>query len=297
MAYTFNCPIDIGTTGLTLKALLLDTSGTVHASLRNLACSELADGFYQFSTALTPDGYTGGVYFYTGTYTSTLSDIDILATVGLRPQETENADVKTSTLGGLGTGPFSITVTVTDGTDPLQNVIVAIYDGSTLAGRLSTDVNGNATFSLAGGTYTATTYKGGYTSAPATGRTVIGDETGTLTDDIVMTASGSITPPANPDLCTLFGFILLASGEPAIAAKVEATLVTNRPGEASGSIIATQAITTLTDSNGEFQMDLVRNDAIDATSTYKIKCLPAGIELANISLTTPTKDLADLIPA
>jgi hypothetical protein len=296
MAYPIPVTIDIGTTGLTLLATFRDTSGTIHASLRNLATTEIADGFYQFYTTLAPDGYLGSILFHTGTYTSGIGDIDILAAASVNPRELENADVKTSTLGGAGTGPFAITITVTDGTDPLQNVTAALYDGSTLAGRLVTDVNGNATFALAAGTYTVNLYKGGYTFASTT-RTVTGNQAGTLVDDLEMTASGSITPPANPDLCTLFGFILLASGEPAIAAKVEATLVTNRPGEASGSIIATQAITTLTDSNGEFQMDLVRNDAIDATSTYKIKCLPAGIELANISLTTPTQDLADLIPA
>lgn len=296
MAYTFNCPIDIGTTGLTLKALLLDTSGTVHATLRNLACSELADGFYQFSTALTPDGYTGGVYFYTGTYTSALSDIDILATTGIRPQEQENADVKTSTLGGAGTGPFAITITVTDGTDPLQNVMAALYDGSTLAGRLVTDVNGNATFALAGGTYTVNLYKGGYTSASES-RTVTGNQAGTLVDDLEMTAAGSITPPVNPDLCTLFGFMLLANGNPAQAVTVSAKLITNRPGEASGSVVVKQTVTTLTDGDGAFTIDLIRNDVIDPTSTYEIKCLPAGIELANISLTTPTQDLADLMPS
>lgn len=297
MAYPFNCPINIGVTGLTLLGTLINTSGTVHATLRNLACSELADGFYQFSSASIPDGYTGGVYFHTGTYTSGLADIDILATIGLNPRETENCDILVSSLGGMGTGPFSITVTVTDGTDPLQNVTTAIYDGNTLAGRLVTDVNGQATFSLAAGTYTATTYKAGYTSAPATGRTVTGNETGTLTNDIVMTASGTITPPVNPDLCRLYGYFLLPSGEPAQNIAVTATLVANRASEADQSIVAFEPVTVETDVNGYAEMDLVRTDQFSPTPTYSITAPKCRINLRNISLTTATQDLAELLPS
>lgn len=296
MAYPIPVTADIGTAGLTLLATFRDTSGTIHASLRNLSTTEIADGFYQFYTTLAPDGYLGAILFHTGTYTSGIGDIDILAAISVNPRELENADVKTSSLGGAGTGPFAITITVTDGTNPLQNVTAAIFDGSTLAGRLVTDVNGNATFALAAGTYTVNLYKGGYTFGSES-RTVTGNEAGTLVNDLEMTATGTITPPVNPDLCTLFGYIILIDGNPAVAVTVSATLVTNRPGEASGSIIAEQPMTAITNGSGFFELDLVRNDAIDATSTYKIKCLPAGIELANISLTTPTKDLADLIPA
>lgn len=295
MAYTFSTPIDIGSTGLTLKGTLIDTSGTVHATLRNLACSELADGFYQFSSLLIPDGYRGGVYFHTGTYSTGLGDIDILTAAELAPQITENCDVKVSSLGGMGTGPFSITVTVTDGTDPLQNVIVALFDGATLAGRLSTDASGNATFSLAAGSYTVNAYKGGYTYAPET-RTVTGNQSGTLVDDIEMTATGGVTPPSNPLLCRLYGYFLLPSGLPAEDVKVDVTLVSNRPVETSaGSPIAYTTVSENTDSLGYVEIDVIRSDELSQTTTYTIQCQPAGITIPNVSLTTSTQDISDLI--
>lgn len=296
MAYPFNCPIYIGVTGLTLKALLLDTSGTVHASLRNLACSELADGFYQFSTLLTPDGYRGGVYFYTGTYTSALSDIDMLATVGIRPEEQENCDVKVSSLGGAGVGVFPITITVTDGTNPLQNVIAAIYDSGVLAGKLTTDASGNATFSLNAGTYEVALFKGGYQFTPED-RAVTGNQTGTLTDDLEMTATGSITPPVNPALCRLYGYFLLPSGQPAQNVPVTATIVANRASDADQSIVTFEPVTENTDVNGYVEIDLVRTDEISPTPTYTITCPKCRINLANVSLTTSTQDLAALLPS
>lgn len=298
MAYNEFFNADIGTTGLTLKAALQDSSGTIHASLRDLACTEIGQGFYRITIAV-PDSYIGTVAFYTGTLgvSANFSGVVLLATTTVQPNEYENLDVKVSSLGGMGTGPFSITTTVTDGTDPIQLVTVAIYDGNTLAGRLVTDVNGQATFSLAAGTYTATTYKAGYTSAPATGRTVTGNETGTLTSDLTMTATGSITPPANPDLCLLYGTILLTSGEPAVNVEVQATLVVNRPGQASGNMIAEQTVSAQTDVNGAFELPLIRTDVVDPSATYKIRCTPAGIQLRNIELTTSTQDLAALLPS
>lgn len=296
MAYQFNTPIYIGVTGLTLKALLIDTSGTVHASLRNIACSEMADGFYQFSSASIPDSYAGSILFYTGTYTSALSDIDILAADVLNPRITENCDVKVSSLGGMGTGPFSITVTVTDGTNPLQNVTVALFDGSTLAGRLVTDASGNATFSLAAGSYTVNLYKAGFTYAPET-RTVTGNQTGTLVNDLEMTATGSITPPVNPALCRLYGFFLLPSGQPAVNVPVTATLVANRASEASDSVISFEPVTENTDDNGYVEIDLVRTDEYSPTPTYRIDCPKASVRIANISLTSATVDIASLLPS
>lgn len=296
MAYPFNCPINIGVAGLTLKATLINTSATVHATLRNLACSELADGFYQFSTALVPDGYQGGVYFHTGTYAAGLADIDILATVGLNPRETENADVKTSSLGGAGVGVFPITITVTDGIDPLQNVIAALYDGAVLAGKLTTDVLGNATFSLNAGTYEVALFKGGYQFAPED-RTVTASQAGTLTDDLEMTATGSITPPVNPALCRLYGFFLLPSGQPAVNVPVTVTLVANRASEASDSVISLEPVTEETDGTGYVEIDVVKTSEYSPTPTYRIDCPKASVRIANVSLTDNTVDIASLLPS
>jgi len=298
MAYNVFYNANIVTASLTLKAALQDSTGTIHATLRDLACTEVGQGFYYITIAV-PDGYVGSVFLYTGTLgvASNFSGVVLLAGGSIQPRELENLDVKVSSLGGMGTGAFPITVTVTDGTDPLQNVIVTIFDGSVLAGRLSTDVNGNATFSLNAGTYTAAAYKGGFQMTPQS-RTVTGSQAGTLTNDLVMTSTGSITPPADPDLCTLFGFIILPSGLPGVNVKVEASLVANRPVDTTGgSIIAETTVSTVTESDGSFELNVVRTDVIDPSPTYKITCVPARIQLANVELTTPTQDLADLLPS
>lgn len=197
--------------------------------------------------------------------------------------------------GGSGSGAYTITVTVTDGTDPLQNALVRVTEGVN-SFTVTTDVNGQGQFSLDAATYTVSITKGGYSFTPTT-RTVTGNEAGTLTGDLEMTAV-AITPPSDPSLCRIFGTLYKPDGEKAVAAKVTATLVVrgNKAAKAGG-VIVDRAAEAISDSDGEFTMDVVRTDAITpADCTWTIECEDANLRVKNVKLATTTKDIADLIP-
>lgn len=105
MAYTYSAKLGVGVTGLTMKGSLVDSSGTLHASLKNIACPEVStSGDYLFLSAAIPDSYRGDVIFHTGTLTtiSDLTTVNNYGNAGLSPQETENTDAKTSSVGGGG---------------------------------------------------------------------------------------------------------------------------------------------------------------------------------------------------
>lgn len=66
----------------------------------------------------------------------------------------------------LGTGARTVTITVTDGTNPLQNAVVRMTTGAnTFVG--STDVSGNVTFNLDDATYTVAIALSGYSFSGA----------------------------------------------------------------------------------------------------------------------------------
>ena len=101
-----------------------------------------------------------------------------------------------------GSGAYTITVTVTDGTDPLENAVVRLTEGVNQF-TATTNASGEATFSLNAATYTVAVTKAGYQFTPTT-RTVTGAETGTLTNDLEMTLTVAPPAPADPTLTTVY---------------------------------------------------------------------------------------------
>ncbi len=104
MSHTLSIPVNVGTTGLTLLASLVNTSAVLHATLRNLACTEIGtSGIYRFSSSSIDDDYRGQVIFHTGTATalSDLTTANTYAVAGLNPEESEYADVKTGTRNAI----------------------------------------------------------------------------------------------------------------------------------------------------------------------------------------------------
>ncbi len=97
--------------------------------------------------------------------------------------------------GGTGTGARSVTITVDDGTDPLENATVRFAEGgNTYAG--ASNVSGVIAFSLDDATYAVTIAKAGYTFTPTT-RVVDGTETQTYS-----MAAVSIDAPPNASTTT-----------------------------------------------------------------------------------------------
>ena len=97
MAYTLTAPASLGVTGLTLKVSFVNTAGTLHATLRNLAATELGTtGIYTFTSAAVDDGYRGQMIWHTGTATtSAFAGCTVYAVAGVNPEELEltNADL------------------------------------------------------------------------------------------------------------------------------------------------------------------------------------------------------------
>lgn len=310
MSHQIAIPVDLGTAALTLKAALFDGT-TIHATIRDIAVTEVGQGHYIWNYASFPDGYYGAAYFYTGTLAaaSDFSGVTLQAVVSINPEETEPnqpvtlaADSVTSTALATsavneiaaalsGTGARSVTLTVTDGTDPLQSALVRLTDNSTNSWTKTTNASGVATFSLDDGNYTATVTKGGYTHTPET-VTV----SGTTTDTLVMTAV-TLATPSDPSLCMLYGTLYQPDGTKASNVKILATLVTpENKAVTAGGIIVGRAAESTSDANGAFELELIRTDQIDTTGcTWTITCEDAELNKRNVTLAVSTKDIADLV--
>jgi hypothetical protein len=105
-----------------------------------------APGFYELS--LTPR--TEGILYIKATHTSGDNEVSIQSSLG---------DVTDDSIFG------DYTLTVTDGTTPIQNVLARVFDASGVK-QLTlgyTDALGNVTFSLPVGTYLVRLYREGFT--------------------------------------------------------------------------------------------------------------------------------------
>ena len=298
MAHSLSIAANVGESGLTLKGALTH-SGTIHTSFRDIAFTEIGQGTYELASASFPSGYRGVLVAYTGTLgvASNFSGVTVLACQEINPETVEFADVLTSSIetGGGGSGAFPITVTVTDGTDVLQNANVRVSAGIDTFVQM-TDASGNAEFSLDAGDYEVTITKGGYSFTPET-RTVTGSQTGTLTDDLEMTVV-AIVPPADPEVCTVYGTLFRPNGDEAADQPVVATLVVRGDGPVKANgVIVNRSIQGLTDGDGAFTMNLIRTDAmIPRDCHWRIDCEAADFHKKRVHLTTPTLDIATLIP-
>jgi hypothetical protein len=153
-----------------------------------------------------------------------------------------------------GTGAYQITVTVTDGTDPLEGAKVRITEGATtLLG--TTDASGNATFSLDAATYTVGISKAGFQFASTT-RTVTGEEAGTLVNDLEMTARSVPAASADPDLAVVYFDTADFTGEPKEGVVVTFELVTIPSVGSSGTILTNEVFSATSDALGRGSIEL-----------------------------------------
>lgn len=205
--------------------------------------------------------------------------------------------------GSGGDGAFPITVTLTDGTDPLENVNIRVYLGAS-SFVLSTDASGNATFNLDSGTWNVAATLAGYTIAAGITRTVTGSEAGTLTDDLAMSADAIVTPPADISMCRLSGFLENLNGIVSANSEITFRLVTVGDLAAkSERVIDRNDITITTDANGQIKdaagnlyLDLQRNDTMTpSTSFYHVYSKDAGMNWVKMTLSSATFDWKTLI--
>jgi hypothetical protein len=187
---------------------------------------------------------------------------------------------------GSGSGAYTITATVTDGTNPLQGATVRVREGIN-AYTGTTDANGEVTFALDAATYSVAVTKDGYSFTPTT-RTVTGEETGTLTDDLELTAI-TVVAADDPDECRVSGSNIRDLGG-AVASDVsvlfELYVTPDGPAKSGGllvqrTITATITAGVLTDTAGNSYVDLVRAESMTlesgSSAVWKVTCDEMGL--------------------
>ena len=99
--FTFN----LGAAGLTAKAVLRASNGTLHATFRDVALAEIGGGVYHLTSTTFPSGYRGALVVYTGTLGvgTTLAGVTVKVGAAVNPEEGEsiaNIEDKTDTITG-----------------------------------------------------------------------------------------------------------------------------------------------------------------------------------------------------
>lgn len=195
-----------------------------------------------------------------------------------------------------GTGARTVTVTVNDGTNPLENARVRITEGAvTYFGE--TDASGQITFNLDDATYTVGITKPGY-SYGGTSLVITGNATPTYSMTQITTPSA----PADPGLCAVYGFFETTEGIVAANLKLVFTLSGTDAAKAN-KVLDQESITAYTDDQGRLidrfgntSVSLRRNDSITpAGTTWLVNCDALNLDDFSISLTAATYDLADAI--
>lgn len=203
------------------------------------------------------------------------------------------ADLQTSVdalAAGSGTGAYTITVTVTDGTDPLENASVRLIEGVTpYTGN--TNASGEAVFALDAATYAVAVTKAGYQFTPTT-RTVTGEEAGTLTNDLEMTEV-VVAPPADATLCRVFAYLQTKSGAPVTGQTMTAKLTT--PAKSDAMITTATITSAVSDADGLVFLDLLLpSDITPAGLKYLIE-IPTANFKEEVTPTGATYSLGQLI--
>jgi hypothetical protein len=191
-----------------------------------------------------------------------------------------------------GTGAYSVTVTVTDGTSALENATVRVTEGvNSFVG--ATDASGNVTFSLDAATYTVSLTKGGYSYTPET-RTVTGAEAGTLTNDLEMTVV--VAPAAgDPAECTVYIDTQEIDGTLTADVDVTLQLVGTSTKTSGGAVLSLEKSTMTTNAAGRATADFQRTDEMTPSGRkYRVICDRYGLD-EEISLEAASFNVASLI--
>lgn len=206
----------------------------------------------------------------------------------------EELSVVISLLSGIsGNGAFAVTVTVTDGSNPLQNATVRLKEGISSFTAV-TNSSGVASFALDAATYAILITKSGYSFVPAT--IVVGGD-----GNFAKTMTATVLPPAPDDvsLCRVYGYVEDVHGIVSSGVIIVFTLVSTRF-TLAGKIIGDRVFTATTDAQGRLSdgtnayLDLQRNDLLTPAGTkYRVTSDILHLD-KNIGLNTSIFDLGSL---
>lgn len=217
------------------------------------------------------------------------------------------ADIAASIAGiGGGTGAFTVTIPVTDdASDPLDDIAVTMQ-GSPVSNTRRTDTDGEVVFYRDADTWDIVVadqsgYVGGEWVATVgpTGVLTLVDGEGATVSAIVLEQI-SLTPPTDPSVCRVYGWIKDHAGAAIDGAAVEYR-IENPPATTGDGVTISgadrwQAVAT--DANGQFEVDLVRSTLI-GDKLWRIRSKQDGYNEAVYvpdSATARRSDLTSDIP-
>lgn len=170
-------------------------------------------------------------------------------------------------LHNAGRGANPVTITVTDGTDAIENATVRVTAGS-LSAADDTDADGEVIFSLNNATYSVTITLPGFESF--VGSLVV---SGTTSDTFELTAQ-TVTPPASPLVSTGILKVLDEEAQPEADVDVYLQLVSGRG--VAGFALDKKIRTATSDASGDLQFpNLIRG------ATYAVWSGEGAIEAAS----------------
>jgi hypothetical protein len=184
-----------------------------------------------------------------------LSESDVRHAVGLATANLDMQLLPLASLPSLGAGAWTVTITVTDGTNPVANALVRMTAGATTRAG-STNASGVVVFGLDGATWAVVITHSSYTFTPTT-LSVSANTTQTY----AMTAV--TIPTSNPGFVTGYLYCYDKSGVIKSAATIELHLVSVA---GSGVSIDTTVRTGTSDVNG-----LVTFTNLSVGATYRLR--------------------------
>lgn len=141
----------------------------------------------------------------------------------------------------------------------VQGAQVDIFDATntTFLSRHFTDVAGQVTIAIDDGTYAVRIWASGYAFTVPETLVVSGDGSATFQGQSFLSPSA----PSGPDKCVIFGQVLDVGGSPVVGAEVDAYAVTPQVG--GGYVIGPQVASTITNTMGYFELELLRNALVN----------------------------------
>lgn len=155
----------------------------------------------------------------------------------------------TAASAGAGSGARTVTITVDDGTDPLENAIVRMTEGVNTY-RATSNASGIAVFNLDDASYTVAISKSGY-SYSGTTLVVNGDETETYSMTAIV-----FSAPDNADMTLGYFTVYDIAGDPLASESITYKQTSNVSGY--GTSFEPDTATLTSDVNGLVQVNLYK---------------------------------------
>lgn len=242
------------------------------------AVTEISAGWYKVAGNATDTNTLGPLALHATASGADPSD-SLYQVVGFDPN---------STLGGSGlSGPSSVTLTFEDSNEDAVPFVDFTIVGQ---GYGRANASGVSAFGLADGSYTVV-------GRPTNG-VVFSNSALTVSGTTTLTITGTtpvITPPADPSLCLLYGYLVTLDDQPAVGVRIRITLVSSAPATSGSIVTQSPPVFATTTSAGYFEIELQRNDLMTPDTTqYLVECDQINMK-KRVTLEAATQDLGALI--